>query len=421
MIPRSLTERMQRATQALKTVGSKVVDLATAKPVFSWWSMIFVIVLFIVVLIIRGKYATTFETPENIRSRVLGSDIEAIKAHYSTLEPNRKSLTDYLKSLQAPKSHRILANFQFSTVNGAGLFFPGTDGIFSVDAVRTAVSAGARAFVLDVWPDLGPRAEFAPILQVISGDSTWQRLSMNTLSFATALNTLVQAVYANTLTGGARAVGFDQDVVVLYLRLQGTPRKQTFDGIARALRANIEPYRLDVSFNACAGQTDNNRLFITPIEEFRGKVIVACNKTAAGTSLEDYVNCVATEYASKDLQNLTQQGREKTAKDIQLSAAFIAPPLDSDMAAKNAWAFQQGGLDFGIQFAAMNFGDYDSDTMKTYMSESMFGTYSYRLKPEGLRYIPLTLADPKAPKNPKWGEGAKAGAITVPDSISLAM
>jgi hypothetical protein len=407
---------MQRATQAFKTVGTKIAEVAQAKPIFSWWSMIFVIVLFIAVLVIRGKYATTFETADNIRSRVLDSNM---RAHYEQLQTKRKPLTDFLQSVQGSRDLAILGNIQFSTVNGAGLLFPGRDGIFSVEAIRAAAAGGARAFVFDVWPDLSPDAEFAPVLQVIDSDSPWRRVSMNTLSFTTALNTLVQSLYANTLTGGSRSDDFSQDVAVIYLRIRGTPRKSTYDGITAALQGAIEPYRLDVSFNACAGQTDGNRLFITPLSDFAGKIIVACNSAAAGTSLEDYINCVATEYTAKDLKDLTPEGRTKTAKDIQLSMAFIAPPLDSDMAAKNGWDWKEGGHAFGVQMAAMNFGDVTGEPMKSYMDEKVFGTYSYRLKQRELCYVPLRKNPPKPATKTAWSNAPDAlkGSLTTPADV----
>jgi hypothetical protein len=64
----------------------------------------------------------------------------------------------------------------------------------------------------------------------------------------------------------------------------------------------------------------------------------------------------------------------------------------------------------------MNFWN-NNDALKKHTE--LFGTYSFSIKPDPLRYIIEKLAAPRKPENPGWGVGADAGTPVVPPGIQL--
>lgn len=345
----------------------------------------------------------------------------------------RKTLRQYLESLQAqnvPASHMALTNFYFSTVNGAGFFFSedkgsASDGVFSPQAAQLAALGGARAFVFDVWPDLRPEMNFAPVLQVVEEGSKWRRISLNAIHVSTAIKQIVDTLMVRGLQGGA--VDMSKEVVIFYFRFRGVPRLETYAGVAASLRSMAEQYRLDSSFSATRGQT---RLFRTPITEFFGKIIVGSNVNAAGTPLQDYINFagaapmfsgdkangIRAEWSPGELMSQTEDMKRESINAIQQNLAISALPLESGASQKNDMDWK-AVHSYGVHMAAMNFFNSDSAQLKEYMSAENFGVYGYKIKPVNLRYAIETLPDPQVPENPGWGEGQTAGTIRPPDTI----
>lgn len=366
-----------------------------------------------------GKYRSYYETPSNIQ-RIIKERTQAASG-YDMARDKRIDLPKYLSELKkagVPDTHFSLTNFYISTANACGIFLPGEDGVASEYAARAVVAGGARAFVFDIWPDLTPGGDYAPILQIVESGSLWRRISLNSVPFVKVIKTIIHEIFESSLPGY-------NDVAVFYLRFRGNPKPQTFDGVLRALQACVEPYRLDASFNNCRGQKgDTNRLFSTPISELFKKVIIVSNNVARGHGLNDYINIgpddgVKVEWGVNEAAGLNDQAKQKAINDIQQNLAFVAPFSEDKKAETNNWN-QEESMKLGIQYIAMNFlQSPPSESLTTYLSTAKFGRSSYLLKPEPLRYIPMYLTNPKSPEDPKWGSGPTAGTPTIPPPIQL--
>jgi hypothetical protein len=376
-------------------------------------STLIIIVIMIGLFVYYFRASRLFETQENI-SRLI-RDAARGSSKYDAENPKRKSLRDYLltlKSTNVPDAQLILGNMYVSTANAAGVFLPGRDGTVSPMAARAALLGGARAFVFDIWPDLTPGAQFAPILQVVESGSLWRRISMNSSAFITVLRTLVSEAFDITERPGA------EDPLIFYLRFRGKPRATTYTGVANALRATIEPYRLGPSFNNCKSQ---DVLFTQILTNLFKKVVIISNHRAEGNALSDYINAgskdgVKLEYTLSDIRGLSAENRVAAESSIKQNLTFLAP-LSEDKAAEDNFAFKEAH-DLGIHFAAMNFFN-PNDQLKAYLGPDVFGTYSFKLKPDSLRYIVETLAKSKAPPAFGWGTGVTAGTPKIPPPIGL--
>jgi hypothetical protein len=362
------------------------------------------------------KKLKLLETPNNIR-RITSESAEAAN-DYVWLTTKRKDLPTYLEQLKKegiPASHMALTNFYISTVNGAGLFYPAENGVISPDAARLAAIAGVRGYVFDIWPDLTPGGQFGPTVQVVEQGTLWRRITLNAMSFASILGAITNTVFRGGFGPGMESK--PHDLVVLYLRFRGTPRYTTYSGVAQALNGAIEQYRLDTSFNACRGQ---DRLFRIPISQLYQRVIVMSNTKASGTPLADYINVgpqqgIRMDWVPREVSALTDTMRGEQKVKIQQNMTVCAMPLEDPATESNPWEWKEAhGL--GIHMAAMNIWKKGA-ALDSYMAPDMFGTFSYKMKPENLRYIIEVIPKAKVPENPGWGEGDNAGKLRPVETI----
>jgi hypothetical protein len=354
-----------------------------------------------------------FESPENVAR--LSRDATKAQLIYAQENPKRVGLRDYLKTLQAANvgaNLMPLTNFYVSTVNATGIFFPAADGTASAEAARAAVLGGARAFVFDIWPDMRPGANFGPVIQTVESGSLWRRISLNSLPFSSVVQALVREAFQSGRPGS-------EDPIFLYLRFRGKPRRSTYDATAAALRATLERYRLDPSYNGARGQ---DRLFSSPIMHFFNKALIFSNTLAEGSMLNDYVNVgpkdgIPLEYGVKEQKGMNAAIKADAIKRIKQNLSWMAPLSEDPEAESNTYDWS-AGHDLGIHFVAMNFWNRN-DAFKKYMAPTLFGKQSFNLKPANLRFMFELIPDPKYPVDPKWGSGAKAGDLKEPPAIKM--
>ena len=393
---------------------AKAVAPDMMSPTFPVWGLLLFVVVLIGLSIYYFKATRLFETAPNI-NRIAKASVQAQIA-YGNANVNRKGIREYLQKIKSegvPDSHLSLTNFYISTVNAAGLFYPVENGVASPEAARTAILAGARAFVFDIWPDLTPGAEFGPCIQFVESGSLWRRISMNSLPFASVLKALVQEAFELDMRPGY------YDPLILYLRFRGKPRVDTYNLTASAIGAILEPYRLDTSFNNCRSQ---DSLFSTPITDLFRKVIIISNTRAETSVLNDYINIgprdgIKFEWGANEARGLTTEGVKEQSRKIKQNLTMVAPLSEEPAAEQNNWSFKTA-QDLGIQMCAMNFWN-TNDALKAYMAPDMFGVQSFKMKPEPLRYVIELLPIPKMPQNPGWGSGTTAGTPTKPKEIQL--
>jgi hypothetical protein len=355
-----------------------------------------------------------FENKPNIVR--ISKEATQAQTQYAKSNPRRQGLRQYLAKLKSsgvPASQMCLTNFYVSTANATGIFFPTYNGVASAEAARAAVLAGARGFVLDIWPDVSAGANFGPVIQVVETGSSWRRISLNALPLSSVLTALTQEAFDTRQRPGS------DDPLFLYLRFRGSPRSSTYEQTRAALSAALETYRLDASFNNCRAQ---DRLYTMPITSFFRKVIVFSNTRAEGTSLQDYINVgprdgIKVDYEVEEARTLTAEFSKDVIPRIKHNLTWIAPFSESPLTEENGYDWERA-QEIGIHFCAMNFWN-PNDRLKKYLGKPMFGTQSFALKPAKLRHIIEILPDPKQPFDPKWGSGKTAGTLRDPPAIVM--
>jgi hypothetical protein len=396
------------ASTAAKTAAAKV----NTSGGIGWVAVAVLVAFFIGLLVWYFRASSVFETPSNI-GRIAREQANAT-SHYSNSVQGRKGLRAYLQELKAsgvPDGHLCLTNFYISTVNAAGLFSPGVDAIASPMAIRAAADGGARGFVFDLWPDLTPGAQFAPVVQIIESGSLWRRISLNTMPFVTMMKQLVQQCYEVSPNPGS------EDPVILYLRFRGKPRNSTYTIAAKALQSTMENYRMDSPYNNCRSQ---DAIFSTPMTSLFKKMIIMSNVRAQGNMLSDYINIgpkdgIKMEWATNEAKGLGNDARNNAIRTLQQNITIVSPFSEDPKAADNSVDFKTN-YDVGIHLVGMNFWN-TNDNLKKYMT--LFGKQSFAIKPPAIRYIIEVLPPPKYPQDPGWGSGVTAGTPVTPPPISL--
>lgn len=364
-------------------------------------------------LIWYGKQRRLFETPENIK-RISQQSTQS-QIIYAQQNTQRKGIRSYINSLIASgisASQLCLTNFYISTVVATGVFFPVVNGVISTEAVRAAVLGGARAFVLDIWPDLDPGANFAPVIQVVESGTNWRRISLNKLPLVSILKALAQEAFEIPDRPGY------EDPLFIYLRFNGNPRPATFNATADALQIALESYRLDANFNNCRAQ---DRLFSTPITFFYKRALFFSNHRAQGTRLADYINVgpkdgIKMDWGINDALGLSREMKTDAEIKIKTNLSWVAPHSESADAEKNSFNWS-AAHNIGIHFVALNFWNHN-DNLKKYLAPTLFGIHSFSFKPTNLRYTIETIPNPQLPQNPQWGSGNNAGVLRDPPPIA---
>lgn len=402
---------------------------------FSWGILL---VLGILVFLVVWWYIVQLEylaTPANI-ARILNQNVRA-EQYYLDNAVKRKGLPALLEKLRRDgyaDDELILTNFYTYSVNATGLFFPGENGVVSTDAARLAVLAGARCFVLDIWPDLEPGGNFGPVIEVMDPGSMWRRITLNALPLSSVLPAVIQTALplaGNTYIPadpgsllqipqmGPNGQG-QQDPVFLYLRFRGVPRPATFDQVADILASTILPYRLPANYNNCR---QAEKLFQVPMRDLLSKVVVISNTQGSGKFM-DFVNLapragIPLEYQADQLQLITGDAQSKAIRTIITCPSFVAPLSETPMAQTNNYNLQSA-LDLGVHFVAMDLWTLGKGP-QLLAYQRMFNPYSFELKPAKLRYTIKHLPPPQAVPNPEWGNAAEgeAGVFRPPPAIQF--
>lgn len=379
-------------------------------------AFIILIILVIIGIYIGWKALRDRPSPANLAALVKsattsveGSTTKNNASIYPKRMTDRKSLYDYLQTIGSISSDQLaLSNFYVMTANMGGAFMSNTgsafprisNAAFSPVAIQYALQAGVRGLVFDIWPDIQKDAKLGPILQFGVNDSSLKTLSPYTLDLPSALQMVQQEGFANSANPARN------DPLFLFFRFRGNPVANTFNKTADAIAFALEPYRLA---NVFVSKT-NNPLFSTPISELFSKIIILSNRSSTGTRLDNYINNPVqppqSNYKPEEIHSMANQDlmtmRTRTSQNNILLCAPL--PEDTDKSEINTWDWKEAQA-AGIQLCGLNLWSMDAN-LGSYMDPTMFGTYSFAMKPDNLRYKIERIAPPMKVKNPGYGDGS---------------
>lgn len=342
--------------------------------------------------------------------------------------PRTGTLDEYLTAQNRQATNTRMRDLTVATATFGGIFTEDIGaltpyiGTVSPDAARLQIGAGARALVIDIWPD--PADMAMPVVCAMKDDSTswwsahgglnrgtgrysnWKMLTRNKVRAGTMLTAAVDAA-TNSSTNPQW-----NDPFFLVLCLHGAMTKEYLNTLAADLSAALN----GKGIAATARPGVLNTLCNATADQFQGKVcVIVCPDIQPGfqslpnvntfqqfvtaysaTNMMNYTNILQTQpntviYSPESIASLTQD----TAQPCDVSGTGTVPPPRAGFcvvqpstggsSSKNADLFANGSyssaLQTGAQFVAANlFSSATSDdTLGVFFAPNNFGTYSFRL------------------------------------------
>jgi hypothetical protein len=210
------------------------------------------------------------------------------KTDYDAAQGARESLNTYMASKNI-SADTPMNQFTVATANFGGIFtedmtYSPWIGHVNPDAARLQVEAGARAMVLDIWPNPANRqkAIVAAMRDVtqwqmqqnwihmglnrgVGRYSNWNRLTRNTAP--------VETILKAALTAAFRSVPGKQntDPFFLLLRLHGAMTTEYLNTLGAIVYDAIGPNAMGSEWNKCQNQ---GRICSAPVSDFFSKVFL---------------------------------------------------------------------------------------------------------------------------------------------------
>jgi len=380
------------------------------------------ILVFVFVIFLAGLLGSTTRTPTP-PTGWNGID-------YDANQLNRKSLTEYLVETSVPDTVPM-NQFSVATANFGGIYtenigmFTSWNGSVSADAARLQVEAGARAVVVDIWPN--PTDPDIPVVctmldttqwtvanlwvnnwglnKGVGRYSNWQKLTRNVRPAAEILTALTRAAFNGS------ASQQNTDPFFLILKLHGAMTPEYLERLGAAVRDAVGGNGMASEWNRCQNQKS---LCTAPVSAFMSRVFVivlpdiqpgynslpGINSYAAFTPvflsslLGEYTNAMeqvphtlsfepsgAATVAAATQPNCSGAG--PTQSLAQTGLCVIQPSvggattLNTDLFANTNYV---DCLKSGAQFVAVNVlsGDSGDGVLTTFFDNRYFGKYSFR-------------------------------------------
>jgi len=349
---------------------------------------------------------------------------------YDADQGKRKSLRDYLAANSLPDS-TAMNKFSVATASFGGIFTEDNTGLnpwigtVSPEAARLQVEAGARAIILDVWPD--PNTRLPVVCSMMDNQawtiqrwwknglglnkgigrySNWNKVTRNTAPVASIIQTALKAAFMSS--PGTQ----NTDPFFLILKLHGGMTVPYLNNLGDLVRNAIGGNAMGADWNRCANQKNIctvavsqflSRVFLIVIPDINPSYNILPNVStyAAFTPLFLTTRLGEITNALEQLQNTmffepngntTISAPSQPAcgsptgsqQSLAQTGLCIIQPTIGGTTTSNADFYSTDSYDTclksGAQFVALNFfpPNTSDGPLTTFFQPSYFGTYSFR-------------------------------------------
>ena len=200
------------------------------------------------------------------------------------------------------------------------------------------------------------------------------------------------------------------DPLFIHLRIK-TDKKNIYDKLTKYVREAFPGKLLDATYGY-EGRSDapggGKNIANQPLLDFRGKVIIICdqlNNNYRGTSFEELINLSGNSAYFKEQRNYNVQYtyHPESMEAFNKKNVTLSMP---DLSALNDNVNAELHFSYGVQMVCMSYQKMD-DNMKHYLAKFNEAGTAFILKPEHLRYIPVTIPIPPA-QNPQVSYAPKS-------------
>jgi hypothetical protein len=251
----------------------------------------------------------------------------------------------------------------------------------SYEALKQVIKRGARLLDFEIYS-----VDNETVVACSYTDNYYQKGSYNSLPFGKVMEIVNNYAFSASTCPNFR------DPLFINLRIKSNEPK-VYETLSNTLVNTFKHHILPSKYNY---QMNNQNIGAVPLKEFQNKVIFMCDKT----------NEVFTKSGLDEIINLTPGGifcRKYRNYDIEYTPNYKEVILNNkknmalslqDLSTSSENMNSTLHMKYGCQLICMNFQNLDSNML--YYLDMFNNTGSaFILKPEELRYIPVTIDLPK--------------------------
>lgn len=258
-----------------------------------------------------------------------------------------------------------------------------------VDVVplKKCISQGARVLDFEIYSSLDDK----PIIAAASINNVNVKEMYNEVYLEEAL----KVINNNAFSGGTCPC--PNDPLILHFRIQSNNNKM-YKSMAETIYNTINPRLLDKEYSY---QYSGFNLGAVPLQNLMGKIVISvdrANPMFETTPLNEYVNIASNSMFFRASRAYDIKFTPDSNELIEYNKKYMTISMP-DLSAYDTNIDASLHMKYGVQCIGMCFQNFDSN-MEFYTSYFDKYGHSFVLKPDELRYIPVTIKKP-APQDPK--------------------
>ena len=256
----------------------------------------------------------------------------------------------------------------------------------NICALKTCIAQGARVLDFDIYS-----INDEPIIAASSVDNYTVKQTYNQIHLEEAL----QVVNNYAFSGGS--CPNPNDPLILHFRISSNNDKM-YKKMADTIYNTIQSRLLDKEYSY---QYVGKNLGSEDLKLFLGKIIISvdrANPLFENTPLKEYVNIASSSMFLRSLRHYDIVNTPNSDELIEYNKKNMTLAMP-DLSVYNNNMSAVLNFNYGCQWVGMNFQNFD-DKMQYYTMFFDKVGHAFVLKPENLRFVPVTIPDP-TPQNPE--------------------
>jgi len=257
----------------------------------------------------------------------------------------------------------------------------------NVCALKNCIKQGVRCLDFEIYS-----VNNVPVISTSSKNKFDFKETYNTVAFADAISIVANYAFSSSTCPNPN------DPLIIHLRIMSN-NKPIYDLMANTLHSTLARRLLGKSFSY---DNHGNNLGKIPLKDLIGKVVIITDKTDTllkDSLLNEYVNLCGNTPFLHELRFSEVLNTSNMNDLIEFNKQNMSIVLP-DVSKSNRNPPPSAPIDYGSQLVALSFQNFDS-SLEAYNEMFDSAGTAFVLKPEGLRYVPVTIPVPPPP-NPAY-------------------
>lgn len=256
----------------------------------------------------------------------------------------------------------------------------------NVCALKTCIAQGARVLDFEIYS-----VDDNPVIATSAVVNNRVKQMYNQIHLEEAL----QVVNNYAFSGGS--CPNPNDPLILHFRISSNNDK-IYTKMADTIYSTIQSRLLDKEYSY---EYTGRNLGSVPLKEFTGKIIISvdrANPLFENTPLKEYVNIASNSIFLRASRQYDIINTPDSTELIEYNKKNMTLTLP-DLSVYNNNASPILNFNYGCQCVGMSFQNFDANMQYYSLFFDKVG-HAFVLKPENLRYVPVTIPDP-TPQSPE--------------------